>query len=271
MIKYIYSFALVAIFISSLVSCSMNDTGIQYQKDLVYDGYNRPMDTLFIETYSISDLDSLSSGKLYRTITKWYDYAGYNSMTKSVLYTSLGEHETLEQITRDQNSLPIARDISVKSPNSETAVTLARLKKRKEGKEEWLFRYYLDPQKYLEDKSYVYYTADSRITKKEEEATDSLYTIEIDTFDHDSRLLKREPSESSKEMPYLMYYYNDKGVLDSLVSKMYEDNDKSKKLIKHYTEVYKYQLDDTGNTIQSLTYRNDSLISVSKYRYAYRK
>lgn len=267
--KFISSILGIA-FLALFGSCSTNDSSPIFQKDLVYDGYNVAMDTLFITTYSVSDIDSLADKKLHSTIVKWYDYSGFNSMTLSTLYTSLGVHETLEKITRDKNSLPIARDISVKSPNAETAVTLARLKKRKEGKEEWLFRYYLDPQKYLEDASYVFYSDDTRLTKKAYENTDSLYTIETDVFDKKGMLTRREPSTGSKQLPFLTHTYNDRGQLVALDAKVYEDNDTSKKLVNQYTETYKYELDDKENIIKCYTYHNDSLTSLSEYRYAYR-
>lgn len=267
-----YNYIFILLVASLLGSCSTNDFSSEYQKELVYDGYNVSADTIFIDTYSASSIsDTISIGKLNNSTVKWYDLNGYNSMTKSTIYTPSGEHETLEQVTRDKNSLAIARDISIKSPNTETVVTLARLKKRNGGKEEWLFRYYLDAQKYIEDASYVFYTSDSRITKKKEDTVDSLNIIEVDIFDNKGRLLERQPRQQGRELAHILNFYNDKGHVDSLISKVYADNDPSKGLVKRHTESYKYELDERGAILKSYTYYNDSLAFMSEYKYALRE
>lgn len=52
MIKYLFAiFSLITI----LVSCHTNDYREEYQKELRYDGYATPLDSILIDTYHATD------------------------------------------------------------------------------------------------------------------------------------------------------------------------------------------------------------------------
>lgn len=255
-----------------LTSCSKNDYSADYQKELPYDGTLHPIDTMMIDVYSAAYVDGEAiKEKKHSSIVKWYDINGYNSMTKSILYLQNGNRETLEQISRDKNSLPIARDIKIYSPNAETIVTLARLKRRHQGKEEWLLRHYLDPKRYLEDTSVQCYTSDARTIKKESAESDSLLVMSIDRFNDKGYLISKEPTTEAKEGVYIRNYYNANGLMDSVVSETYMDNNLKGTLLKKHTESYQYDFLKDGNVSTMYTYYNDSLIYISDYKYAHRK
>lgn len=265
-------FVSLILFAILLISCNKNDYSTDYQKELTYDGTLHPIDTMMIDVYAVEKVGGeVIRKKRHSTITKWYDMNGYNSMTRSILYLQNGNRETLEQISRDKNSLPIARDIKIDSPNAETIVTLARLKRRYEGKEEWLLRHYLDPKRYLEDTSIQYYTADTRVVKKKDSESDSLLTISIDRFNDRGYLLSKEPTTETKEGEFVKNYYNTNGLMDSVVSITYKDNNSQNILLKKHTESYNYDFYENGNISTMYTYYNDSLIYISDYKYAYRK
>lgn len=255
-----------------LAGCSKNDYSADYQKELPYDGTLHPIDTMMIDIYSAQWVEGKAVKKnKHSSIIKWYDINGYNSMTKSVLYLQNGNRETLEQISRDKNSLPIARDIKIYSPNAETIVTLARLKRRHEGKEEWLLRHYLDPKRYLEDTSVQCYTSDTRTIKKESAESDTLLVMSIDRFNNKGYLISKEPTTEAKEGVYIRNYYNAKNLLDSAVSETHSDNNLKGTLLKKHTESYRYDFFEDGNISTMYTLYNDSLIYISDYKYAYRE
>lgn len=263
---------LVFISIIILVACSRNDYSTDYQKEFPYEGSMLPIDTMMIDVYTVTYADSVPSrNKPHSSITKWYDQNGYKSMIKSIVYLDNGERETLEKISRDKNSLPIARDISIQSMNAETIATLARLKMRSKGKEEWLLRHYLDPKRYLEDTSFLFYTSSAIISKKKDVGTDSLIVISVDTFDDKGLLVSREPSEQAKESEFITNFYNEKNLLDSIVSKTFKGNNPDSLLLGTSVEAFKYEFNEKGNVVVKYTYHKDSLRYISDYRYAYRK
>lgn len=255
-----------------LCNCVSNDFEPEYQKELLYDGYGIAIDTVGMKTYIASQTnDSISKKQLYDETTKWYDQNGYHSMTHSVNYLPGGERITTEKITRDKYSLPIAKDIIIESAATEPLVTLSRLKSRKDGKEEWLFRHYLDPQKYLEDASTILYSEDKRIFKKQQ-GSDSLQIRGIDLFDNKGRITEQLPVNIEEKAPFTKTYYNPShNYIDSIVSVFYEHNDSTQTIIEREVERYGYDWNEDSTPWRKYTYSNDSLVYVTEYEYGYRQ
>lgn len=261
----------LSIFILSFlfIGCNTNDYSVDYQKELVYDGSAVPVDSICFETYQAKESDGrYDKGGLHSKTIKWYDLNGYHSMTNSWAYSEAGVTYKVEKITRDKHSLIVARDISIEAPNTAPAVVLGRLKRRQQGEEEWIYRNYFSPDKFLEDKSFIYYTTDSKIVKR---GIDSLQLVEADIFDLNNRLQTRQPGISSTaQQPFLHFYYGEGGYVDSINVKYYEHNNIQSKLLEEYTEYHKYELDSLGNQLKKYAYKNDSLMFITEYKYAYR-
>ena len=269
MIRYL---CITAILFLLLSSCNTNDYQIEYQKDQLYDGYKTPIDTVLIETYHAVDINgSLQKKDLQSKAVRWYDLNGYHSMTKSWVYSDNGVTFTLEKLIRDKHSLVTAKDISIEAPNTVPVVILSRLKKRKNGVEEWLYRHYFTPEKFLEDKLTIYYTENSKIIKKPIAETDSLIIVEIDEFDMSNRLVQKTPGGSSSEQPFLSFKYAENDLLDVSTTSYFKENDSTQSPQKAITETYKYDLDSLGNQMKKYTFRNDSLVFITEYQYGFRK
>lgn len=268
-----YSISILLGAIALFYSCSSNEFSPEYQKELPYDGCKVAIDTISMKTYTATQIgDSIIKHQLYDETTKWYDLQGYHSMTHSVSYLPGGERYTIEKIVRDDNSLPTARDISVESATIEPLVTLSRLKQRKAGHEEWLFRHYLDPQKYLEDASIIFYSENERTFKKKQSNGDSLLIKGIDRFDKQGRIVYQFPVKVEEQAPFIKtYYHPDNNYIDSIQSIFYIDNDSTRAIIKSETERYKYDWNEKNIPAVKYTYRNDSLTHVTEFQYGYRK
>lgn len=192
-------------------------------------------------------------------------------MTKSWVYTDKGITFSLEKIIRDDNSLIIAKDISIEAPKTEPVVILSRLKKRKNGVEVWLYRHYFSPDKFVEDWSEISYTENEKTIRKRYADTDSLIIAEVDKFDDRNRLLYKSPGISEARKPFLSFYFGESNHTDSSVINYFDNNDKNLQLLETSKEYYKYELDSLGNQSKKYTYRNDSLLFVTEYKYGFRK
>lgn len=265
------------LFISAIVfllsACTTNDFKPEYQKDLAYDGFGHPIDTVGMKTYGAAiENDSIIKKEIHDETTKWYALASYHSLTRSTISVNGNQRTTTEQITRDKNALPVARNIIIESEGTTPLITLTRLKLRKDGKEEWLFRHYTEPDKYIEDALTIFFTANERISKKMDANKKELITKEVDLFDEQGRLIAQYPVNMEGQVPYVKtYYIPNKNYIDSIVSVFYENNDSTKSIIKKDVEKYTYEWNEKQLPKKRYTYRNDSLAYITEYTYGYRK
>lgn len=256
--------------ICGFVACNTNEDGPEYHKDLAYDGFSIALDTVNMKTYKIlkpqAGSDSLS---LQSDVTRWFDQNGYHSMTKNITFMSEVERITTEKITRDINSLPTGRDIMMESKGTEPLVTLARLKKRSGGIEEWLYRHYFDSKRYIEDASTIYYSANSKIVEQNQ-AGSNIASQDVEIFDNGGRMVLHISSSRSSDRPILQTFYNEQNRIDSVVARYYVNGDSTQQLIKKNTEYYQYILNERGLPKHSVIYQNDTAIYQIDYQYGYR-
>ena len=269
MIHHVKYLLIISIF---LYSCS-NDFRPEYQKELMYDGCPVAIDTMNLKTYLVlQQNDSTKLGDLYDETTKWYDLNGYHSMTVSSTYLKGAVRTSKEEITRDKYSLPVAKNTLVEAEGTEPLVTLSRLKNRKKGKEEWLFRHYLDPEKHLEDASTLSYSEKKRTIYKVDSTTDTLQVKGIDVFDGAGRLVQQIPVNIKERAPHIKTYYNSEtGYVDSIISAVYKQNDSAKVILHREIERYTYEWNEKKVPSRRYTYLNDSLSYITDYHYGYRK
>lgn len=252
-------------------SCS-NDYQPEYQKELKFDGCEVAVNNIVLKTYSppLRENNNNNFGELYDETTKWYDINGYHSMTRSISHLKEKTRTTTEQITRDKYSLPVAKNTVIETDGTEPLVTLSRLKRRKNGIEEWLYRHYLDPEKYLEDATTFSFTENQRIISKMDEQG-NMQKKGIDIFDQQGRLIAKYPVNMEEPTPYIKnYYIGASANLDSIVSVVYQNNDSTQTIIQKNVEYYNYKWNDKGLPIIKNSFKNDSLIYITTIEYEYR-
>lgn len=239
---------------------------------MTFDGGKAPIDTVQIATYHalLEGNGTVRKDSLQSKVTRWFDLNGYHSMSIKLNYSPIGVTKITEQITRDKHSLITARNISVEAPNTEPAVTLARLKRRHKGTEEWLYRHYFTPKKYLEDASLLTYKGDSLIMKKQQAESGELITNLIEVFDQNNKLISRTSMRGGEEPHIQLFYNHENGLLDSINATFFDKNNPAK-ITNSYIEKYTYEFNSVGDKIKMYTYRKDSLTFITEYVYGYRK